>query len=312
MKIILFGLRRSGTTLAFEIFRRCQGLRCYYEPMHPNLVAGNGASCLETDRKGAYSEYKLLGSDLFEYHEGFGAPRYDVAEEMVAGNLTPRHLRYLDFLFASADNVLIQPVRLNYQIHQLRTRYPDARFIWILRRPDGFINSVLSYRKDLLEYRDAGLAGNHAISRYKRNPLFRLMRGWQAFDNPWSQIAAANLIVTSRPYFHGLLDEPTWVKLAALWYDHYLFVTRFIKENPGSCDVFFYDKACASPNHLRPIMDSIGMPPAENAFDGLIDADIVRRHAQSTIDIAESERMLQERIAASGIDLDLSYRLTMD
>lgn len=279
--------------------------------MHPNLVAENGPACLEADRKGVYSEYKLLQGDLLKYHEGFGAPRYDVAEEMVADNLTPRHLRYLDFLFASADNVLLQPVRLNYQIHQLRNRYPDARFIWILRRPAGFINSVLSYRKNLLEYRDAGLAGNHAISQYKSNPLFRLIRGWQTFDNPWSQIAAANLIVASRPYFRGLHDEPAWVKLAALWYDHYLFVTRFVKENPGSCNVFFYDMACASPSYLMSIMDSVGLRTAEKAFDGLIDTNVVKKHTHSRTDIADTERMLQERIAASGIDLDMSYRFTM-
>lgn len=312
MKIILFGLRRSGTTLAFEIFRRCQGLRCYYEPMHPNLVAPNGPSCLEKDRKGVYSEYKLLQDDLPKYHEGFGAPRYDVAEEMVANNLTPRHLRYLDFLFASADNVLLQPVRLNYQLPQLRAHYPDAHFVWVLRRPDGFINSVLTYRRSLLEYRDAGIPGSKAIDSCKKNLVFRMMRGWQAFDNPWAQIAAANSIVSGRPYFRGLQDEPTWVKLTALWYDHYLFVTRFIKENPGSCDVFFYDKACVSPSYITSIMNSIGMRTAENAFDGLIDAGAVKKHAQSKIDISSAERMIQERIAASDIDMDMSYRLSMD
>ncbi len=312
MKIILFGLRRSGTTLAFNIFRRCHDLRCYYEPMHPNLVDGNGASCIENDRKGAFSEYKLLQEELKHRHAGFGAPRYDVLEELVADNLTPRHLDYLDFLFCSAGKVLLQPVRLNYQLYQLRERYPDARFVWVLRRPDGFINSVLAYRDSLLTYKDAGIPGNTAISSFRKNPIFRLMRGWHAFDNPWSQVAAANHIVASRPSFRGMESLPTWIKLAALWYDHYLFASKFINANRESCHVLSYDKACGSVGYIKELMAAIGLPHSDNAFDGLIDAGIMRKQSQSRIDIAETERMIQERLAASGIELDLSFRHLLD
>lgn len=312
MKIILFGLRRSGTTLAFNLFRRCNELRCYYEPLHPNLVATGGASCIENDSKGAFTEYHLIRESLTGLHEGFGAPKYDVAEELVVDNLVPRHLTYLDFLLGSADNVLLQPVRLNYQLNQLHARYPDARFVWVLRRPEGFIKSVLAYRRNLLEYHDAGIPGNHATSSCKKNLVFRTMRGWHAFDNPWSQVAAANLMVVNRPYFRGLESSPTWVKLAALWYDHYLFVTRFIKSHPASCQVFFYEKACASVDYIERSMDSIGLPHAQNAFDGLIDTKVVRKHGDTKIDIADGEQMIREKITACGVDLDLSYRLAMD
>lgn len=312
MKIILFGLRRSGTTLAFNIFRRCEGLRCYYEPMHPNLVVSQGLSRMETDRKGAFSEYRLIQDELQKHHEGFGAPKYDVAEELLQDNLTPRHLSYLDFLFGSADNVLLQPVRLNYQLHQLRAHYPDAHFVWVLRRPDGFINSVLAYRRSLLEYRDAGIPGSNAIDSCKKNLIFRMMRGWHAFDNPWAQIAAANLVVASRPYFRDLASSPTWLKLAALWYDHYLFVTDFIRANPECSRVFIYEKACGSADYIRTSMASIGLRHSENAFDGLIDSDVIRKHDRSRIDIAGGELMIQERIEAMGLDLDLSYRQSMD
>lgn len=312
MKIILFGLRRSGTTLAFNIFRRCHDLRCYYEPMHPNLVEANGASCIENDHKGAYSEFKLLEGELKRRHAGFGAPRHDVLEELVANNLNRGHLDYLDYLFGSANNVLLQPVRLNYQLYQLKERYPDARFIWVLRRPEGFINSVLAYRDSLLTYKDAGIPGNTAISSFRKNPFFRLMRGWHAFDNPWSQIAAANHIVASRPSFRGMASLPTWIKLAALWYDHYLFVSTFIKANLGSCHVLSYDKACGSAAYIEEVMNAIGLQHPKNAFDGLIDADVMRKHSQSRIDITEGERMVQERMAASGIELDLSFRKLLD
>lgn len=311
MKIILFGLRRSGTTLAFNLFRRCSDLRCYYEPLHPNLVAEDGTSCIENDSKGVFTEYQSIRESLAGLHKGFGAPRYDVAEELVADNLTPQHLTYLDFLLGTADNVLLQPVRLNYQLNQLHARYPDARFVWILRRPQGFISSVLAYRHNLLEYRDAGIPGNHAISSCKKNLVFRAMRGWHSFDNPWSQVAAANLIVSSRPYFRGLETSPTWIKLTALWYDHYLFVTRFIKAHPESCDVFFYEKACASTDYIKTFMRTNGLNHAEDAFDGLVDDNVLRKHNQSTIDIAGGEQLIRQRVIASGLDLDLGYRFSM-
>jgi sulfotransferase family protein len=307
MKIFLFGLRRSGTTLAFNIFRRCQDVRCYYEPLHPDLLAE-----VDADTKGAYAEYRALGEDLRKRHEGFGAPAHDVAEELFPGNLSERHLAFLDFLFGSADNVVLQPVRLCYQLHQLRARFADARFVWVLRRPEGFVNSVLEYRPSLLRYTDAGIPGSHAIKTLKKSRLVRVTRGWHAFDDPWSQIGAANLIVTSRPCFRGLVSSPTWIKLVALWYDHYRFVSAFIEEHPASCRVLCYEKACGSADYIRALMASLGLAHAADAFDGLIDADVMRKQHGSRIDILDAERMIQERIQTDGGELDLSYRRAMD
>lgn len=311
MKIILFGLRRSGTTFAFSLFRKCRELRCYYEPLHPNLVSADGASCLDSDSKGAYTEYRLIRDDLLQQHAGFGAPRHDVLEEMIPDNLTPRHLAYLDFLFGSADNVLLQPVRLNYQLHQLRARYPDARFVWVLRRPEGFIKSVLAYRPGMLEYRDAGLPGNLATNSCRKNLAFRLMRGWRAFDNPWSQVAAANFIVASRPCFRGLSDSPTWLKLLALWYDHYLFVSDFLKSDPGVSGTFLYEQACHSSDYIKAHMHQFGLAHADDAFDGLTDPAVLRRQDESKLDIDAGENRIRQMLRDCGLDLDLSLRESM-
>lgn len=308
MKIILFGLRRSGTTLAFNLFRQCRDLRCYYEPLHPNLVSPTASSCIDSDRKGAYSEFRLIREELQKQHAGFGAPKYDVLEELVPDNLTPRHLAYLDFLFGSSDHVLLQPVRLNYQLGQLRARYPDARFVWVLRRPEGYIKSVLAYRPNMLTYRDAGIPGNMAIESCKKNPLFRLMRGWNAFDNPWSQVAAANFIVSARPCFRELSGSPTWIKLLALWYDHYLFASAFLKSTPASSQVFLYEKACESDVYIKEQMQRMGLTHAEDAFEGLIDPAIVHKQDQARIDIAEGEQLVQRLVRESGLELDLSLR----
>lgn len=311
MKILLFGLRRSGTTLAFNLFRQCEALRCYYEPLHPNLVSASGSSCIESDRKGAFSEFRLIYSELEKKHAGFGAPKYDVTEELIQNNLTPRHLEYLDFLFGSHENVLLQPVRLNYQLYQLRARYPDARFVWVLRRPEGFIKSVLAYRPSMLNYRDAGLPSNRAIANCKKNVVFRLMRGWRAFDNPWSQVAAANFIVNSRPFFRELATSPTWLKLLALWYDHYLFVSNFIRANSEVCQVFLYDEACKSNTYTKDKIGKLGLDFEENAFDGLIDSRILHKQDQARIEIAEGEASIRKMITDFGIDLDLSFQGTV-
>lgn len=311
MKIFLFGLRRSGTTFAFSLFRRCEELRCYYEPLHPNLVSADGASCLDADSKGAYTEFSLIRDELPHRHAGFGAPKYDVLEEMVENNLTSRHFAYLDFLLGSSENVLLQPVRLNYQLYQLAERYPDARFVWVLRRPEGFIKSVLAYRPAMLDYRDAGIPGNHAMNSCRKNFAFRLMRGWRAFDNPWSQVAAANFIISARPCFRGLADSPTWIKLLALWYDHYLFVSKFLASNVAASQVFLYEQACHSNDYIRQQMRQLGLAHAGDAFDGLTDAAVLRRQDESRLDIAAGEKLILQKLRDCGLDPDLSLRESM-
>jgi len=311
MKIILFGLRRSGTTLAFQIFRTCKTLRCFYEPLHPGLVFPEKSSCLNNDKKNVYSEYRLLGKELFSRHEGLGAPLHDVVDELAPNALTKRHLDYLDFLFESAPDVLIQPVRLTYQLQQLRTRYPDARFVWVVRQPEGFIRSVLTYRPDWLTYRDAGLASNRSIKAQKKNILLRALKGWNAFDNPWSQIAAANAIVQREPVFKDLTNAPSWIKLMALWYDHYRVVTEFAKDNASNFHMLNYEKACRSDAYVKELFASLQLDCSMVNLAGLIDAKVVGRQQVVTLDVSDGEEMIQRKYEMMGAPLDLSYRRLM-
>ena len=311
MKIILFGLRRSGTTLAFQIFRSCKELRCFYEPLHPGLVFPEESSCLNNDKKNVYSEYRLLGEELLSRHEGLGAPVYDVVDELVPNTLTSRHLDYLDFLFESAPDVLIQPVRVTYQLHQLRTHYPDARFVWVVRQPEGFIRSVLTYRPDLLTYRDAGLASNRAIKAQKKNILLRVLKGWNAFDNPWSQIAVANAIVQREPVFKDLKNVPSWIKLMALWYDHYRVVTGFMGGNSSNCYMLNYEKACQSDACIKELFTSLQLDYSMANLAGLIDAKVVSKQRTAPLDMSDGEEMIQKKYEMSGAPLDLSYRRLM-
>lgn len=308
MKIILFGLRRSGTTFAFKLFRCNSNLLCFHEPLHPNLISKVRLPYLGKDKKGVYSEYKSIYEELIKRHEGFGAPQYDIVEELIYNNLTSRHLAYMDFLFECAEDVLIQPVRLNYQLYQLRARYPEASFVWIFRQPAGYIKSVLNYRPSLLTYQDACLAGSHAIKTCKKNIIFRMTRGWNAFDNPWSQIAAANFIVQSRPFFRGMITAPAWIKLLALWYDHYRFVTEFINSDPQKCFVFNYDKACSSESYTKELMTDLKLDYQLGHLDELIDKNAIQKQKASKIDISNEELMIQKQFKESGLDLDLSYR----
>ena len=308
MKIILFGIRRSGTTLAFRIFRSNSRLHCFYEPLHPNLISKVRLSCSDIDKKGVYSEYKNVVEELTKRHEGFGAPKYDVVEELIYNNLTNRHISYLDFLFDCAENVLIQPVRLNYQLYQLLQCFPDSRFVWIVRKPEGFINSVLKYRPSLLTYHDASLAGSHAIKSCRKNIILRMILGWDAFEDPWSQIAAANFIVQSRPFFRDLITAPAWIKLLALWYDHYRFVTEFIKSSPQRSFIFSYDRACRSEAYIRELMTDLKLDYPKGLFGGLIDQKAIQKQDASRTDISDGEIMIQKEFEKAGLELDLSYR----
>jgi hypothetical protein len=229
-QIVLFGQRRSGTTLAFELFRRCSGLTCFYEPLHPRLLRHRdwqGEADLDLNPKGAFDEYQPFRGELEKVYAPLGAPVYPVEQELDDRAWTERHSAYLARLAAMTSATLLQPVRANHHLARIREALPEAFFVWVLRAPQGVVASQLSRPRDLFA------------------------TGGDAPQVGWNQSRAADAVIARRPWLGGFRDAPSWLKLMALWYDHLDVVSTFRASIPDErFAVLRYEDLCSDPDSV--------------------------------------------------------------
>ncbi|HHP7238180.1 sulfotransferase [Longibacter sp.] len=150
--IIVQGVFRSGTTLLFRTLRQAPRLRCYYEPLHPNLLdhVAEAHSQAPNHRKSSlYSEYAALNGHLRKRFD----PRLcdERSVTLNGGQGCPRLRSYLNLLAASGPNgadeggrVVLQFNRAFWMARWLRTQFPDTCFLHVVRDPRSVVWSQLT------------------------------------------------------------------------------------------------------------------------------------------------------------------------
>jgi len=150
--IIVQGVFRSGTTLLFRTLRRAPRLRCYYEPLHPDLLnhVDEAHSHAPSHRKSSlYSEYAALNGHLRRRFD----PRLCGERSVVVngGDGCPQLRSYLNLLAASetdgADGggrVVLQFNRAFWMARWLRSQFPDTCFLHVVRDPRSVVWSQLT------------------------------------------------------------------------------------------------------------------------------------------------------------------------
>ena len=136
LKLIIAGLRRSGTTIFWETFRQDPRLLCYDEPFNPLLhvlPAGTGLKApeefirlVERDGPGFWDRYAPIHFSQ-ELRKGFG----------------DREREYLAFLAASGEQVAIDVTRCQFKIPALGQVAPDAVLVHLYRSPESLATSHL-------------------------------------------------------------------------------------------------------------------------------------------------------------------------
>lgn len=149
------GMRRSGTTIVFDLMLEDGRFDCFYEPLAPTKPAFGGGSAMraKTDLfenvRAARKQYLDKNPNLlarcpkFTEHNflNYGAPRLAALEFEPE---LPRYCRdYVAHLTQSAPYTFLKFTRMHSKAFCLKDIEPDAKFIHILRDPRHVVASYL-------------------------------------------------------------------------------------------------------------------------------------------------------------------------
>jgi len=128
IKLIIVGLRRSGTTIFWESLRQDGRLRSYDEPFNPLLQSLTG-DLLDTIKHP--EEFQdLMRGDPLGFWERF-AP-IDLSSEL-HGRFSDRQRDYLSYLAGTGENVILDTTRCMFKLQALKQHAPDAVVVHLYR-----------------------------------------------------------------------------------------------------------------------------------------------------------------------------------
>ncbi|MCG3134816.1 MAG: hypothetical protein HMLKMBBP_02198 [Planctomycetes bacterium] len=253
------GMRRSGTTILFDLMWDDGRFDCWYEPLNAVRPArGGGSKAREVDYAEKVEEAKrrflaargdpsLGPGDL-----NWGAPR---APHLEFEPSWPPHVRdFVASLAASAPRVFVKFTRASHKLADLAAIRPDAWFVHVVRDPRAVATSHL-FRTDP--------AVKERVLR--EGSFFTLATG---FDQWKTETMAAHLVAT-RPDLARFAAEPAFVRAMLVWRELYTATRDGARAHfPGRHAVVWHDALCADPcGTLRALFARWGMQPEERVLE---------------------------------------------
>lgn len=160
MNLFVLGLRRSGTTILYDVLGEDSELQRFYEPLREeDETVGGGSGAREEDafaatraerRRFRDERFSELPIELFNW----GGPR---APELELETQLPPHVReLLCHLVELAPNVAIKETRLHHKLSEMTVVDPTAAVVHLVRDPRAVCASMLLGRRRRLDlYPDA-------------------------------------------------------------------------------------------------------------------------------------------------------------
>jgi Sulfotransferase family len=152
MKLFMQGMRRSGTTISFDILSQDPRLELWYEPFSQGKVGalGGGSGLQQVDLMEKIRAFRAefcaarrppLDPDQLNY----GAPR---DPDLELDEVLPDFCRdYLRAMTAKSEHSVFKFTRLYRKVKALREVAPDAKFVQLVRHPREVACSYM-YGKD--------------------------------------------------------------------------------------------------------------------------------------------------------------------
>lgn len=134
MRVFLIGLRRSGTTTLFELFRQDARLVCFDEPFNPMI-----RDVPARDEWGTKSEY----IDLYNKRPDLFWRKYAYIDGLdeIRDGLTSQQSDWTAYLLNSAPNTFMDFTRVHFKLADLHSLDSDALLIHLHRSPAAFASS---------------------------------------------------------------------------------------------------------------------------------------------------------------------------
>lgn len=139
VNVIIIGLRRSGTTAFWGMWRQDVRVACYNEPFNAQLSRVG-----EPEWEGA----RFTGREFAElyrrdparfWHHYAPIPRHGELQD----DLSDQQARWLGWLQSSADHTCIDVTRCHYKLASLRELDPEAIVVHLYRPPANWVTSVV-------------------------------------------------------------------------------------------------------------------------------------------------------------------------
>lgn len=225
--LIVQGVFRSGTTMLFRALRQDPRLRCYYEPLHPNLldhVREATADCPNHVKSPLYAEFTSLGDSMESLYDATLALQHAALGPQDAA---PTLRTYLQALTASAPQVILQFNRSFWMTRWLHCQYPDSTFVHVVRDPRSVVWSQLTTASGQRVRMDWPLLGRRFFnfsSGNLRNVFspYAYCGGYQIKDymtagRRLEQTFQDDVAAWAQTQLRAVQDAPPFVQALALW-----------------------------------------------------------------------------------------------
>jgi hypothetical protein len=196
VKLLMQGMRRSGTTIIYDALCQDTELKTWYEPLaaakKSTLGGGSGVQAKDLFEPLRVVREEFAGLNDIEDHDVFnyGAPKD--AELEFSGTLSPLAFEYLSFLLGKSNSFMAKFTRMYCKVAVLKSLCPDGVFVHLVRDPRAVTSSYLfgkgQRNKSKFLNSDVYFERRSNCSAWSSRPFSDLVlsqAGWEKFSDPY-------------------------------------------------------------------------------------------------------------------------------
>lgn len=204
MRIIVSGLRRSGTTIFWQTLRQDERLLSLNEPFNPDL------NRLVNTNHWAYTDYVEQKIPIQEHPMGI-----PLSTEMGPGSCTDQFTQLQTLLEGRDYN--INSVRTVFKFQELLEVFNDSLHIFLFRNLPAFVSS------HILPSSPNSIQLAHKLrTAYRRSTFWNIpgnynYYGYQEILEKWNEAGIEAALQGTRFSASSIDKVPAYVKLATLW-----------------------------------------------------------------------------------------------
>jgi hypothetical protein len=233
------GMRRSGTTVLFDLLWEDGRFDCWYEPLNRIRPARGGGSKIRKDtdymEKVAKFRRKFLRDrgdpSLTQDDLNWGSPR---APELEFERAWPPHVRdFVRAMVEAGENPFIKFTRASHKVAELAAIRKDAFFLHLVRDPRSVATSHL-FRT----------APHHRERILAEKSFFTSTTG---FDQ-WRAETMARILTTERREYRSFAGEPAYLQIMLVWKELYLRTRDDARRHfKGRHALVWHEEVCRDP-----------------------------------------------------------------
>jgi hypothetical protein len=206
MKLFMQGLRRSGTTIFYDVLSQDERLDLHYEPFAAGKTGelGGGSEAQQIDfmlkhRQTKQAFIAAYPGDLSMEDLNYGAPQ-EPARELKTH--LPQYCRdFIAFMLQRDEHTVIKFTRMYRKVFELAALAPRARFVLLVRHPQEVTASYLYGRKQ---------------NRRRKIPDRETFFSIGGTFNAWKFHEFFQHIIVEQKR-SDLADAPNWIRCLVLW-----------------------------------------------------------------------------------------------